>query len=291
MGFIHGNREVLAVTTKMRYSTSRPLERLGRAIRDALIGAPRIGLLNYLKVRWLVSRAFYRQHHGRRLVRIRLPDACGSFVFRVGGSDPFVVYNSLVRQEYDTLPCRTGPEVVVDLGANIGASSVFFLERNRDCRVIAVECDPENFAICRRNLEQYGDRVVTVPAAVWPRSGERLVIERGTFRDGLEWATRVCASNGQNASHVNTISILDLMNRHEIDRIDCLKIDIEGSEADLFRENTGWLDKVGNLAIELHGGECESAFEAAMSKYEYETRIAGEYTFCLGIRPKRDPSY
>jgi hypothetical protein len=43
-----------------------------------------------------------------------------------------------------------------------------------------------------------------------------------------------------------------LLARHPMDRIDLLKCDIEGSEAELFANCAPWIDRVRNLVIEVH---------------------------------------
>jgi hypothetical protein len=71
-----------------------------------------------------------------------------------------------------------------------------------------------------------------------------------------------------------------------IDRVDLLKIDIEGSEAELFAHNTGWLSRARNICIELHGGQCREIFFNALSGFDYELVEAGESTLCLNIRSR-----
>ena len=44
----------------------------------------------------------------------------------------------------------------------------------------------------------------------------------------------------------------ELMKSHELGQIDYLKCDIEGGEFDVFLNGPDFLDKVGNIAMELH---------------------------------------
>ena len=71
------------------------------------------------------------------------------------------------------------------------------------------------------------------------------------------------------ASSIPAVTLDDLIRDHG--EIDLLKLDIEGSELEVFQENTGWLDKVTAINIELHDHikpGCSNAFEAAVSKYD-----------------------
>jgi len=66
---------------------------------------------------------------------------------------------------------------------------------------------------------------------------------------------------------------------------DIVKIDIEGTEAELFASNTGqWLPRVRNICIELHGERYRKIFFDALADYDYETAESGEFTMCLGLQ-------
>ncbi|MDH3740627.1 MAG: FkbM family methyltransferase [Hyphomicrobiales bacterium] len=49
-----------------------------------------------------------------------------------------------------------------------------------------------------------------------------------------------------------SVSMAELMKSHELGQIDYLKCDIEGGEFDVFLNGPDFLDKVGNIAMELH---------------------------------------
>lgn len=75
-----------------------------------------------------------------------------------------------------------------------------------------------------------------------------------------------------NATHgsVLAITVPDLLAEHDIEYVDVFKIDIEGAEKELFEGDTGWLDRVGAVAIELHDRfkpGCADAFGAATQAF------------------------
>ena len=73
-----------------------------------------------------------------------------------------------------------------------------------------------------------------------------------------------------------------------VDMVDILKIDIEGSELDLFSKNyESWLGKVKNIAIEIHDKESEKAFFNALSDFDYQLEFSGELTVCKQISRKK----
>ena len=68
---------------------------------------------------------------------------------------------------------------------------------------------------------------------------------------------------------------------------DLLKVDIEGSEAELFSNNAvEWLPSSKNIVIELHGLECEKSFFGALEEYQYERRPFRSVTVCRDLRIK-----
>jgi hypothetical protein len=63
-------------------------------------------------------------------------------------------------------------------------------------------------------------------------------------------------------------------------RIDLLKLDIEGTEEQLFSSGySDWIDRVKNLMIELHGQRSRDAVFAATKDRGFTVSQSGEYVF------------
>ena len=155
-----------------------------------------------------------------------------------------------------------------------------------------MEPDPGNFELCRKNLEPYGDRAKVVAGAVWSKRG-KLVLSRGTFGDGREWATQVRAMESQgDEATVEGWDIPSLLQLAGETQIDLLKVDIERSELELFggEGSQAWLPKVRNICIELHGRECQEVYLHALEDFDYEPGRSGELTISRNLRPKTPPA-
>jgi FkbM family methyltransferase len=203
---------------------------------------------------------------------------------RTGTSDREVLGQIFIEEEYQPI-ALSRPQAIIDLGANVGYSSAYFLSKYPNATVLAIEPDPGNYAICVRNLAPFGDRGRAVLGAAWPESA-KLALNRGTWRDGREWSTQVKPENGEDAtSYVEGYDIPTLIRLSGFAEIDLLKIDIEKSEIELFSRNTDhWLPFIRNLCIELHGPDCEEVFFRALSDYSYELSRSSELTICSNLR-------
>jgi FkbM family methyltransferase len=221
---------------------------------------------------------------GAEAVASALPDddAHPVVLVRVGTSDPDVYMQIFGALEYGPLPQSVAPGLIVDCGANVGYASVSFLERYPGSELIAIEPDPGNASMARRNLAAYGERAIVIQAGVWSHTTP-LRVRRGAFGDGREWSFQVEEVPPGEAPDVDGIGLDDVFAGRPVD---LLKIDIERGELELFRGPCPWLALVRNIAIELHDDDCADALHDALAGYDYEEFSAGEVTFCCDIRAR-----
>jgi len=208
------------------------------------------------------------------------------------GSSDFDVFDQIFFQkEYEPLYALCDARLIIDGGANVGYSSACLLSRFPNSHIVAVEPDPENFAMLGRNLQAYGSRVTLVRAGVWSHSAP-LVMSQDPYRDGREWARQVRPCAPDEKPDFEGIDIASLLVSSGYERISLLKMDIEGAEAIVFRENIDWLEKVDAIAIELHDdssfGNGSEVFFSAIRGQEFEVSRCGELTICW--RPGRMPA-
>ena len=173
---------------------------------------------------------------------------------RIDDSDIRVFKQIFVDNEYDSLNLPDTAKTIIDLGANIGLSALFFIKKFPDARIVAVEPDAVNFLIMEKNLETFSKSVSFLQAAIWPTDGEvTLVTEDDNHASLGAWGVRTEASNGNPALSVKAVSIPTIMKQYGMDFVDILKVDIEGAEYELFEKNyEDWIDKVGLIIIETH---------------------------------------
>lgn len=200
--------------------------------------------------------------------------------YRPGTTDLCVFHQIFVWREYRCLdyldPRSVG--LVIDCGAYAGYSSAYFLTRFPDCRVVALEPDEGNHALALRNLSPYGDRVRLVRAGVWSEPAA-LEIDDVPFGDGREWARHLRPA-GPEGSSLRGMTVGSLLDGAACDRVSIVKVDIEGSEIQVFAGDNAWLDRVDILVIELHGPECEAALLRAVAGRGFVFSQCFELTIC-----------
>jgi FkbM family methyltransferase len=136
-------------------------------------------------------------------------------------------------------------KVIVDCGANIGVSVLFFSLNYPDHKIIAFEPDEFTFSILKENVEEYKLKNVELhQRAVWNKED---VLK--FYTDGGLGARVNEAYRGQSSKSVKSVRLKEYLNQE----IDFLKIDIEGAEFEVLEDCKELLSKVNNLFFEYHG--------------------------------------
>lgn len=162
-----------------------------------------------------------------------------------GNNDGGVAYEIFIHQ-YLRVPIRIPPErvkLIVDLGANVGMSCLYWLAAYWRAEVIAFEPHPRHAAQCRVNLERNGflSRATLHTAAAGTANGRAWITDAGT-------SSQVETMPGSGYE----IEVIDIFALLAGRRIDILKIDIEGGEYELLEDpRFGELD-IRAAIIEWH---------------------------------------
>jgi FkbM family methyltransferase len=168
------------------------------------------------------------------------------------------------------LPPRPLPEnaTILDLGSNVGYTVAHLAFLHPSARVVGVELDPRNYELAVQNTARFGPRVQLIHAAVWTKDGEI------TYTGDQDDAFRVTAdADPVHARTAPAKRISTILDDCGIERVDYLKMDIEGAEAAILAGPLDWCDRVGSMKIEVHPREPRSP--AARSSNRADSR-AGE---------------
>jgi FkbM family methyltransferase len=191
--------------------------------------------------------AYLLQKHGRVRQKQSRTIKFDGFSFIVPDVPSFLsaYYFIFVRKLYQFSARRPDP-LIIDCGANVGLSVLYFKKSYPDARVIAYEADPNIFAVLEKNVSAQGLRdVVLVNAAIGASDGVVLFAPDGT--DSGRVATN--ADCGRPLLQVPASRLRQLLER---EHVDMLKLDIEGAEADALEDCVGKLGGVDCLFAEYH---------------------------------------
>lgn len=200
---------------------------------------------------------------------------------RRGASDLPIFYQVFCELQYD-VDFFLGflPITIIDAGANVGYASLYFTAKYPNARIVSVEAEKKNFSQLQTNVAGYTN-ITPIYGGVWHTSGWAKIKNEQEADASFEI---VEAKEGE-ANSFQTYTVSDLMALGNFKTVDILKIDIEGAEYFLFKENPhSWLPYVRCLIIELHDqlqpGTSKLFFEA-MSRYGWRTYAKGENIICI----------
>lgn len=216
---------------------------------------------------------------GRGLAAVSLPHLPRPLWGRRGSADAAAFDQVFLSQELELPLPGLAPAHILDLGANAGYASVAFAARWPHARILSLEPAGDNFALLRRNAEGWPS-ITALQAAAWPHPA----------RVGI--ANPSGPTNAYRLAEVREggipgYTVPQLMVRQGWRRLDLVRIDLEGAEADIFRQADVWLDRVGVLVIELHDRVvpgCAETFYRALHGRRFRQEVVGR-NIVVDLRP------
>ena len=230
----------------------------------------------------------------RDVIRLSIDNAPRSFFFRQASkSDTAVIQQVLVQRCYDLRVFRHAEPLgayyakliaggtvplIVDAGANIGASTVWFACNFPGSHVVAVEPARDNCELLRDNCDGLG--YTLLEGAIGSRDGDAVLHDPGRG----EWAYQVRTTGaGYRVPLYSATGIVARGKDAGMQPFVC-KIDIEGGEADLFSDSLAWVSEFAVIVIELHdwmfpGASISRNFRHAIDALDVDVVTRGENVF------------
>lgn len=147
---------------------------------------------------------------------------------------------------------KTKNPIVIDIGANIGAFSIFAYKINKECRVFAFEPERSNYKLLIRNIEANGlqNKIFTFEKAVF---GSRGIRKLNVLHEGSGKNSMVYDLGNGTTEDVMCVTLEDIFVENDLGGCDLLKIDCEGSEYDLLLNTPREVfKKIKIIFLELH---------------------------------------
>jgi FkbM family methyltransferase len=178
----------------------------------------------------------------RDIVRQKRSDSLGriswqgrSLYYRAGTTDPLVLQQVLLKggrkAEY-YLPPHLQPEVILDIGSNIGASILYFHHRFPSARIVGFEPHPETFAVLQKNVADL-PQVSVLNYGLGTTNTHITVPTESVNFGGFSTKGRALPQRDRGVIECEVRRLDDVLHELNINKVDLIKIDCEGSEADV----------------------------------------------------------
>jgi FkbM family methyltransferase len=167
---------------------------------------------------------------------------------------------------------------ILDIGANAGFFSLFAASRFPEATIFAYEPISVNFRQLERNISlNKRARITCFQKAVFGFSGEiSLCFDPN---DLYTTAASVLSTSGLQTGTIQVpcTTLQDILDEHNIERCDLLKIDCEGSEYEvLYNCSRNYLSRIRQTVIEVHKGKEPNQNIESLSDYfaahDFKTR-------------------
>lgn len=193
--------------------------------------------------------------------KFQVPD-CLSFIWQ---------FHEIFVEESYKFESETAEPVIYDCGANIGLSCLYFKKIFPKSKIKAFEADPNIAELLSSNIKNIKD-IEVINKAIW--------VNNDGIEISLEGADAASIYGSENKVRVDSISLNKLMEDEE--RIEMLKIDIEGAESDVIIDCKENLNKVKHIFIEYH------SFLNHSQELEFILKILKEKNFRYFIKQPAD---
>lgn len=223
-----------------------------------------------VKIRGVFNLFLARLSQKNRMFELQMKESKESIHLRMPSSDIWVYKQIFIDTEYKFTVVKQ-PKIIIDAGANIGLASIYFSQMFPDAKIIALEPELSNFTLLLENVKKYKN-ILPIQAALWSHNTKINICNSGHG----EWGFMTYDKQVEDIKvehEVEAFSVDQLIDKFALDRIDILKIDIEGAELEVFNDTKLWLEKVDSLIVELHDRMkkgCSRTFYNNTPGFEYE---------------------
>jgi FkbM family methyltransferase len=186
-------------------------------------------------------------------------------LLRTCNEDGAFARSCLMDGEFSAAKDLSNVSFIVDAGGYIGTAAIAFAQMFPDARVVTLEPSEENFRLLVRNTAAFAN-IIPLNAALVGRDRAVTVFDRDGSNSGFSILPIPKEDKLLPMHSCRGISLRSLMMEYKTDRIDILKLDIEGAEIEILETAAEWLPNTRSIFAELHdrfATGCSEAFDIA----------------------------
>ena len=165
-----------------------------------------------------------------------------------------VIYDDIFRKNVYFFEANTSEPFIIDCGGHIGLAVLYFKSLCPQARILSFEPNPETFALLQKNIVQNnlrGVEAINMALRATTRPTQFSMSERISAGMGFDRHNRT-QPLGQHARVSRDSGAIDRFSSYISERVDFLKLDIEGAEVAVLDELNGKLSAVAALTLEYH---------------------------------------
>jgi len=221
-----------------------------------------------------ISTAIFPKHAQIKEVSVYIPEYNRRILLRTNTSDISTFTKVLLDEEY-RFRINFEPVFILDAGANIGLSALFFANKFPKAKIVTIEPEKSNLELLNKNLRglNYSSR----EGALWNKNTALIIKDTSRNVSGFQ------VMESDDKEGISAFTVQDIMSAMETVELDILKVDIEGAEVEVFTDNFhSWLPRTKVLIIETHDRfrpGCTEVLLKALCNYNFERAEKGENLF------------
>jgi len=158
----------------------------------------------------------------------------------------FLIRYSELIESYQNILSQNKVPLIIDCGANIGLSSLYFSGEFPNAKIFSFEPEKNNYFMMEQNCERL-TQVSMFKKAIGSCDGFVRIQDNNSDNNAFR-----TSRNSNGAGDIEVISINSILSKNKDLIPFIIKIDIEGFEDDLFSANTEWVERFPLLIIETH---------------------------------------
>ncbi len=183
-------------------------------------------------------------------------------------------FHEIFVEEYYKFETKSPNPIILDCGANIGLSTLYFKRTFPDAIIYGYEPDESVFECLSFNIKSFGFKNVNlIKKAIW-------INNEGVsfFSEGADSSSIYSDKANKKVESVRLKEILMSLGN----KIDFLKMDIEGAEVEVIKDCEEQINKIQNIFIEYH------SFINSKQQLEVLLNILTNNGFRYFIKPEAD---
>lgn len=218
--------------------------------------------------------------------------------YRPGSSDPWMLYEHLMkppaRVEYAPPPQAAldpgSVRTVLDIGANIGSTALYFARLFPNARVFAFEPVPENFALLEKNIAN----CPRIRGFNFGLGADDAILELAASDNPANFGGYSRHAAGTDPAHTVRVTVRavgTVFAELALEQVDVIKVDTEGAEYEILTAFPAeLLRRVRYIAGELHGERDFALLDYLARGFDIGVRKKlGSRLFNFRAVPKRAP--